>query len=434
MTSIPRQDLTASFHSLVASHPEASSSSSSRSLLTNPHKPPSSKPQVVQLWQKRRQAEAQWTDEAKKLLNAAEQLHAFVSSVRRPYLSLGARSEHDYDAAGARPREYGVDGGKEDEGEGSSSSDPTSHAQVGPQSYTQLAHLSDAQKDEVDLHLKLVLERSISRLKELIAAEEKRRKAVPSAPSSMLDRLFAPAASPTTLDSVEYSAQLSQHRESMTSFIGASLRRAGERIGKMQEARVKALEEKAGKRGVATAAAAVTNAASIPQRRKEAAIPGSTSSFRATAAAAAAAGTGAPSVADSEELTQEQMQQFASESSALTKTLQSDLAAVENVTRTLNTIAELQTTLVQHLTTQNETIASLADEAIDQRIEVDKGNEQLKRAKERSRSANRLLAAFLVGSGLGLLFLHGEWWWPRRDVVHSFIDISFYPSMLPRSG
>lgn len=267
-----------------------------------------------------------------------------------------------------------------------------------------MSHLSDSQKDEVDLHLKLVLEKSIARLKELIQAEEIRRSAVPTTPASTLARLFAPAASPTTLDSVEYSAQLGQHRDSITSYIGSSLKRAGERVGKMQEARVRALEEKAGKRRVGPVNPKQNKSAS----EKQSAVPGSTSSFRATAATGAASASQSTMAPDDEELTQEQVQLFASESSALTKTLQADLAAVENVTRTLNTIAELQTTLVQHLTIQNETIASLADEAIDQRIEVDKGNQQLKQAKERSRSANRLLAAFLVGSGLGLLFLHGE--------------------------
>ncbi|CAO1612956.1 unnamed protein product [Sympodiomycopsis kandeliae] len=383
----PRTDLTADFRSLVESQ-----GSTSRGLLPNPHQPPSSKTQIVQIWQKRRQAEAQWTSEATKLVNAADQLHTFVSSIRRPYLHLGARKDHR--PADAAPREFGLD-----QEESNTSSSLASGSTQGPHSYAQLSHLSDAQKDEVDLHLKLVLERSIARLKELTAAEEKRRAAVPSTPTSALSRLFAPAASPTTLDSAEYSAQLGQHRDSMTAYIGASLKKAGERVGRMQESRIRALEEKAGKRRIIPS----QKKTAATEKRQEA-IPGSQSSFRATAGADTDLDNTQSSSA--EELTQEQMQQFASESSALTKTLQSDLAAVENVTRTLNTIAELQTTLVQHLTIQNETITSLSDEAIDQRIEVEKGNTQLKQAKERSRSANRLLAAFLVGSGLGLLFLH----------------------------
>lgn len=379
-------DLTSNFRSIVGSHPRAAP--------PNPHKPPSSNSQAVQVWQKRRQAEAQWTGEANKLLSAAQQLHTFVSSVRKPYLNLDARNDHHQYDGTAPPREFGAEDGD---------ARPSSTS-VGPSSYTDLAHLSDTQRDEVDLHLKLVLEKSIARLKELIVAEERRRAAVPSTPSSTLARLFAPAASPTTLDSVEYSAQLGQHRDSVTSYIGASLKRAGERIGKMQAARVRALEEKAGKRRIAEPSSSAVGRQQ--QTRAEIAVPGSTSSFRATAAGQSVAESSAATA--HEELTQEQMQLFASESSALTKTLQSDLAAVENVTRTLNTIAELQTTLVQHLTTQNETIASLADEAIDQRIEVESGNTQLKQARERNRSANRLLAAFLVGSGLGLLFLHGK--------------------------
>lgn len=366
------QDLTSTFRTIAGSHPPAAH--------RHPHKPPSSNPHTVQVWKKRREAEAQWADEANKLLNAAQQLHAFVTSVRKPYLNLDARSSHQYDGS-EPPRQFGHE-------------ETLQESRSGPSSHVNLAAFTDSQKDEVDLHVKLILESTISRLKELIAAEERRRTAVPSTPTSTLARLFAPAVSPTTLDSIEYSAQLGHHRDSITSYIGASLKRAGEKIGKMQEARVRVLEEKAGKRRVVEPVRDRKQ-----QTKREMVVPGSTSSFKAT--------TDTSMIAH-EELTQEQIQLFASESSALTKTLQSDLAAVENVTRTLNTIAELQTTLVQHLTTQNETIASLADEAIDQRIEVESGNTQVKQARQRNRSANRLLAAFLVGSGLGLLFLRGK--------------------------
>lgn len=102
------------------------------------------------------------------------------------------------------------------------------------------------------------------------------------------------------------------------------------------------------------------------------------------------------------------MQQFASESSALTKSLEADQAAIQSIASTLSTISDLQETLITHLSVQNEAIGNLAGESIEQRVEVEKGNTELKRARERNRSANRMLGALLVGSGLGLLFLHGE--------------------------
>lgn len=147
-------------------------------------------------------------------------------------------------------------------------------------------------------------------------------------------------------------------------------------------------------------------------------MQGSTASFRATGAGAGAGPSGLPPDSGSSspsdpELTPSQIQLFASESSALTRTLQSDLAAVESVASTLSTINELQSTLIHHLSVQGETIGHLAGEAGEQRAEVEAGNKQLLRASERGRSANRLLGALLVGSGLGVLFLHGESGWMR---------------------
>lgn len=172
----------------------------------------------------------------------------------------------------------------------------------------------------------------------------------------------------------------------------------------MQEARVRAWEERSGaRRGVSSSRGVQdTKRSAAGGSTSNKILAGSTSSFAAIAENASAEG----GRSGHGELTQEQEQLFASEASAFAKTLESDLAAVDAVSRTLSTISELQATLISHLSQQNETIANLGSEALDQRVEVQKGNEQLKKAKERNRSANRLLGALLVGSGLGLLFLH----------------------------
>lgn len=230
-------------------------------------------------------------------------------------------------------------------------------------------------------------------------------------------RLLTPVSSPLQLDSPAYSSQLRIHREVILSQIGSELKRVGEKIGLMQEARKRLLEEKMGKRRVGPLPSS-SRVRGDDERNKVKALPGSTGSFKATfspgaatsvdTSSSAALESRAKPIQQEEELTQAQLQLFENESSALTRTLQSDLASINNITSTLNEISSLQSTLISHLSMQNEQISHLGDQGIENRIEVEKGNTELKRAKERNRSANRLLGALLVGSGLGLLFLHGE--------------------------
>ena len=111
---------------------------------------------------------------------------------------------------------------------------------------------------------------------------------------------------------------------------------------------------------------------------------------------------------ESSQLSALQIQQFESESSELVKSLAKELESINAAEKKLSEISEMQTQLIGQLNQQNEITARLYDEAIENTSEVYKGNEQLKEAKKRNREANRMLSVFLVGSGLGLLFLHCE--------------------------
>lgn len=143
-------DRTPLFQSLASS-----SSSSSTAPRPSPHRPPSSKAKAVEAWHRRRQAEKQWDQEAARINLHTASLYRFVSNVRRAYLH-----------SGPPPREY-----REDQ-EGVAASSSSSRTPNDVQSFDALSHLTEEQKDQVDLHLKLALERSVQRLKELMQAEE----------------------------------------------------------------------------------------------------------------------------------------------------------------------------------------------------------------------------------------------------------------------
>lgn len=107
-----------------------------------------------------------------------------------------------------------------------------------------------------------------------------------------------------------------------------------------------------------------------------------------------------------DQLSTEQRQVFEEEASALVQSLQADLAAVQHAEQQLQDISSLQTKIVQHLEEQNEHVDTLLSDAGTHGEQVTRGNQQLRRAKERNRQANRLLSLFFVLSGLLLLLMH----------------------------
>lgn len=180
-------------------------------------------------------------------------------------------------------------------------------------------------------------------------------------------------------------------------------------MGDLQEARLKAQRMK---RINLTGSAATTSSSGTERKREPVAgsVRGGVKSKQASSDVPMEELLDQPYQTDlsSGQLSAEQIQQFDKESSALIKSLTDDLRAVEAAERKLSEISELQTQLIQHLGSQSEMTDNLHQEALAHTLEVGKGNEQLLRAKENNRQANRFLCIFLIGSGLGLLFLHCE--------------------------
>lgn len=115
---------------------------------------------------------------------------------------------------------------------------------------------------------------------------------------------------------------------------------------------------------------------------------------------------GQPGKDVTQELSKEQVQVFEEEASALIQSLQNDLQAIHVAEQQLHDISELQTRIVQHLQEQNEHTNQLHTEAAGHGEQVTSGNQQLRKAKERNRQANRFLSLFFVVSGLLLLLMH----------------------------
>ena len=106
------------------------------------------------------------------------------------------------------------------------------------------------------------------------------------------------------------------------------------------------------------------------------------------------------------ELTEAQIQQFEAENAVKLRQQEDLLANVKQAESRLLDISALQTELVVQLARQTEVVETLYDEAIASQTEVEKGNEQLKRARERAGSSRKWILTFILFATLCLLFLH----------------------------
>ncbi|SJX60377.1 related to syntaxin 18 [Sporisorium reilianum f. sp. reilianum] len=384
----PATDLTADFRSLIAQRrqeypPSSSSAQGSRSLKRKD--PPEN---VVR-------AHKQWLTQAYIIRKHIISLLGFLYSIRRKYLALGNKSR-------AHHLRQGLDGTDTPEDPDGAAGDAFAKwkAFTGP--------LSDTQRDEIDFQVKVVIKRCLESIKELESAEEARKKNAPTTPTALspLNSLLALSTARDSSTSILASSLISAHRASITQYLSTLLSKASSLQSDMQEARLRVQREK-------TKSLANTRLQLQQQANGASSTPSSSS---APAAIRGSVGGSFNPELDSEsglvgkdisaQLSASQIEMFENESSELIKSLESDLAAIKKAESRLYEISELQTQVVQQLEQQGEMTDQLLDEAIGVGTEVGRGNEELRKARERSREADKFLSIFLVGSGLALLFLH----------------------------
>lgn len=106
------------------------------------------------------------------------------------------------------------------------------------------------------------------------------------------------------------------------------------------------------------------------------------------------------------ELSSSQILQFEQENAAILRAVEDVLQSVQLAEARLLDISALQSQLVAQLTRQAEVVDQLYDEAIASQTDVERGNKQLKQAKERAREGRKMLLVFIFGATLAVLFLH----------------------------
>ncbi|EJU06248.1 hypothetical protein DACRYDRAFT_44770 [Dacryopinax primogenitus] len=301
--------------------------------------------------------------EAYAILEHINTLDQMLASIRHAYLSVDSSHSHT--------RRGGFDASQKE-------------------GWGEVKRLTNQERDEIELQAKVILKRCAERVKHLEELEEKRASTQPS--KHPLARLLPPRLLVTP--STSGHDVLAAHYAGITWYLNRKLASSSGKQREMQEERVRRQLERA--RSLGSEVAAVGP------------VQGDVKGEQVRRFDPTLAGRG-PSYANGEEdtpLTAAQALLFEQENAAILRSAESVLAQVQRAEASLSEIGALQSELVHHLTMQTEMTDRLFEEAVATQAEVERGNQQLKRAKERGGDARRWLLVFLIGATLALLFLH----------------------------
>ncbi|KAH8118358.1 hypothetical protein DFH11DRAFT_1849701 [Phellopilus nigrolimitatus] len=350
--------------------------------------------------------------EAYNILNHINSLSRMLSSIRKAYLNVDSSSS----AFLRQPtRALDLDGSE--------------------QSWSAIRHLTNEERDQIDLQARIILSKCADRVKEMEVLDKKHAE-LASTDTNLLMRLL-----PTRLKqdpSSVAAANLAAHHSSITYYLNRRLAEAGQAQKEMQEERIKRQTERTRTLGSGAAREAVSMGMEdlIPAHGHGPATmpsPNISRSWFGDAASSFASTVGLPSPSmpssssrpdasqlppqslvddfddddyDDMELSTSQIQQFESENANILRSVRDTLASVEQAESRLMDISALQMELVAHLTQQTELTDQLYEDAITTTASVEKGNLQLKEAKRRAKDSRLYILVFLIGASLALLFLH----------------------------
>ena len=314
----------------------------------------------------------------------------------------------------------------------------------GASSWSNIRHLSNEERDQIDLQAKVILTRCSDRVKEMEALEKSElifeelqvkrltrscdvgRVELVASKTNPLTRFF-----PARLrqdESTLSSDVIAAHHSSITWYLSRRLTEASQTQKELQEERVKRQLERTKTLGSGAAQEALTMTQQYSGNRNRSSEPQSIETPGGWLESTIAATIGATSIQeplrkiptypssatnaseddddDEIELTASQILQFEQENANILKSVQDTLESVQQAESKLMDISALQMELIAHLTRQTELTDQLYEDALATTSTVEKGNEQLKEAKRRAKDGRLFLLVFLIGASMSLLFLH----------------------------
>ncbi|KAF8341367.1 uncharacterized protein EI90DRAFT_2989133 [Cantharellus anzutake] len=271
----------------------------------------------------------------------------------------------------------------------------------GSHSWADIRHLSNEERDQIDLQARIIISQCAERVSRLEKLEAAR---VQSASRSAVNSLTKFLPSLISLGD-PFADLVAAHRSNITWYLTRRLTELSQSQKEMQEERIRRQLDRSRTLG-SIASVEHTKAAAI---RDVYASMGSSSSNVPSSHIPVTAVDYIESDTDDDadiELTQSQILQFEEENSAILKSMEDTLQSVQLAESRLLEISALQTELVVQLARQTEMVDTLYDEAMTTQTQVEKGNVQLKQARERGRNSRKWILLFILMATFALLFLH----------------------------
>ncbi|KAG6857344.1 hypothetical protein H0H87_005647 [Tephrocybe sp. NHM501043] len=392
---MPATDLTATFRKIIQEKELEFTDAKRRKLGTKSPRLDSGCEGQVQIGKK-------YIDEAYIILNHIHTLTRMLANVRKPYLNVDARSTHL-----TRYTSRKID------------------LNEGESSWIGVKHLSNEERDQIDLQARVILTRCADRVKEMEAIEKRRAELVASKTNPLARLLPARLRQDASTVSSDF---LAAHHSGVTWYLSRRLAEASQAQKEMQEERVKRQLERTRTLGSGAAQDVLHMAAKGSTSSSEQSRNKGPSGWLGDASSSLLAATiGVPSMTNARppthtppidipppsddedeeiELSASQILQFEAENANILQSVQDTLESVQQAESRLTDISALQMELINHLTRQTELTDKLYEDVIATTSMVEQGNAQLKEAKRRAKDSRLYILVFLIGASMSLLFLH----------------------------
>ncbi|KAG6837550.1 hypothetical protein H0H93_007731 [Arthromyces matolae] len=343
----------------------------------------------------------EYMKEASTILSHIHALTRMLATIRKPYLNVDARNSQ---FSRQTSRTIDLNGGET--------------------SWAGLKHITNEERDQIDLQARVIITRCADKVKEMEAIEKRRAELVASKTNPLARLLPARLRQDASTISSDF---LAAHHSGVTWYLGRRLAEASQTQKEMQEERVKRQLERTQTLGSSAGRDVINinsrNASMIDRQTKSKKASSwlgdaSSSLLAATLGASKDTPTSIPiSPAeltpsseeendDDLELSASQILQFETENANILRSVQDTLESVQQAESRLIEISALQMELVSHLTRQTELTDRLYEDAMATTSTVEKGNVQLREAKRRAKDSRLYILVFLIGASMSLLFLH----------------------------
>ncbi|KAH8547642.1 hypothetical protein BGW37DRAFT_510312 [Umbelopsis sp. PMI_123] len=286
-----------------------------------------------------------------------------------------------------------------------------------------ITHLTDKERDEIDFQAKMIIRRCMDRVKDLEDAEKMRQDAVKAQSVKQLSRFLSSILA--TSDAARSDDLLAVHRSSVVWLLNKRLMEVSQLQKNQQETRLmKAVEKSENQLHMSslTASRTLINQSQKPTKstkpvernsnnaesRFQQLFDDRTSESKPTVQTSFVSWEDDTGNAFEDQLSQDQLQMLERENAAMLSEMENTLNQVRDAEKALLEISTLQSQLTSHLAVQTAQTDQLYEEAIATTDRVEKGNQQLIRARERNRGTRKMILAFLIGASLVLLFL--DWY------------------------